>query len=80
MVEGARLESVYTAKVVSRVRIPLSPHECFELVQQTIQKGFLVLETLSCSVPIVKYFFIFGLYLNFEEYDLINLLEHEKNN
>ena len=25
MVEGARLESVYTAKVVSRVRIPLSP-------------------------------------------------------
>jgi len=50
------------------------------LVQQTIQKGFLVLETLSCSVPIVKYFFIFGLYLNFEEYDLINLLEHEKNN
>lgn len=62
------------------VHNPSSPLTYFRWVQHLIKKGFLVIETLFCSVPIVKYFFIFGLYFNFEEYDLINLLEHEKNN
>lgn len=39
MAEGARLESVCTAKVVPRVRIPLSPPEVTKVTQKKLNLG-----------------------------------------
>jgi hypothetical protein len=48
VVEGARLESVYTAKVVSRVRIPLSPQQS-EGEEEMRTIGFEPNEVRPCS-------------------------------